>query len=195
MSTKNAQLMTMARESLRGKWGLAIGTCFIYGLVISVSGVAFIAPLIIGGPMMLGLAMFSLSLSRTNDPDLEILFKGFKNFGTALGAYLLMLLFVFLWSLLLIIPGIIASIAYSMTFFILADEPELGASDALAKSKRMMRGYKWKYFCLNLRFIGWAILCVISLGIGFLWLIPYMQISYAKFYEDVKTEYQVTLEK
>jgi len=104
-------------------------------------------------------------------------------------------LFVFLWSLLLIIPGIIASLAYSMTFFILADEPELGASDALAKSKRMMRGYKWKYFCLNLRFIGWAILCVISLGIGFLWLIPYMQISYAKFYEDVKTEYQVNLEK
>jgi len=195
MSTKNAQLMTMARESLRGKWGLAIGTCFIYGLVISVSGVAFIAPLIIGGPMMLGLAMFSLSLSRTNDSDLEILFKGFKNFGTALGAYLLMMLFVFLWSLLLIIPGIIAAIGYSMTFFILADEAELGASDALAKSKRMMRGYKWKYFCLNLRFIGWAILCVISLGIGFLWLIPYMQISYAKFYEDVKTEYQVNLEK
>lgn len=195
MSTKNAQLMTMARESLRGKWGLAIGTCFIYGLVISVSGVAFIAPLIIGGPMMLGLAMFSLSLSRTNDSDLEILFKGFKNFGTALGAYLLMMLFVFLWSLLLIIPGIIAAIGYSMTFFILADEPELGASDALAKSKRMMRGYKWKYFCLNLRFIGWGILCMISLGIGFLWLIPYMQISYAKFYEDVKTEYQVTIEK
>lgn len=195
MSTKNAQLMTMARESLRGKWGLAIGTCFIYGLVISVSGVAFIAPLIIGGPMMLGLAMFSLSLSRTNDPDLEILFKGFKNFGTALGAYLLMMLFIFLWSLLLIIPGIIAAIGYSMTFFILADEPELGASDALAKSKRMMRGYKWKYFCLNLRFIGWSILCVISLGIGFLWLVPYMQISYAKFYEDVKTEYQVNLEK
>lgn len=195
MSTKNAQLMTMARESLRGKWGLAIGTCFIYGLVISVSGVAFIAPLIIGGPMMLGLAMFSLSLSRTNDSDLEILFKGFKNFGTALGAYLLMMLFVFLWSLLLIIPGIIAAIGYSMTFFILTDEPELGASDALAKSKRMMRGYKWKYFCLNLRFIGWGILCMISLGIGFLWLIPYMQISYAKFYEDVKTEYQVTIEK
>lgn len=187
--------MTMARESLRGKWGLAIGTCFIYGLVISVSGVAFIAPLIIGGPMMLGLAMFSLSLSRTNDSDLEILFKGFKNFGTALGAYLLMMLFVFLWSLLLIIPGIIAAIGYSMTFFILTDEPELGASDALAKSKRMMRGYKWKYFCLNLRFIGWGILCMISLGIGFLWLIPYMQISYAKFYEDVKTEYQVTIEK
>jgi uncharacterized membrane protein len=78
MSTKNAQLMTMARESLRGKWGLAIGTCFIYGLVISVSGVAFIAPLIIGGPMMLGLAMFSLSSPEQMIQILKFCLKGLK---------------------------------------------------------------------------------------------------------------------
>ena len=64
--------------------------------------------------------------------------------------------------------------------------------DALRKSKEMMDGYKWKYFCLGLRFIGWALLCVLTLGIGILWLSPYVQVSYAKFYEDVKNNQAVS---
>ena len=190
MKNENVVLMQMARESLKGKWGLAIGTLVVYFLIAVVLQiipiVGPIASLIISGPFAIGLAVFSLSISRNQDAKLEQIFRGFNNFGTALGAYLLMILFILLWMLLLIIPGIIAAISYSMTFYILADDNSIGAMDAIDKSIKMMDGYKWKYFCLGLRFLGWALLCILTLGIGFLWLMPYMQVSMAKFYDDVK---------
>jgi uncharacterized membrane protein len=180
----------MAKESLNGKWGLAIGTLVVYILIsVALQLIPFVGPiasLIISGPFALGLAYFSLSISRNQNPKLENIFQGFNNFGTALGAYLLMILFIVLWALLLIVPGIIAAISYSMTFYIIADDNSIGAMEAIDKSKKMMDGYKLKYFYLGLRFIGWALLCILTLGIGFLWLMPYMQVSMAKFYDDVK---------
>ncbi len=196
MKTENVVLMRMARESLKGKWGLAIGTFVVYMLIAVVLQfieiVGPIASLIISGPFALGLTIFTLSISRNQDARLEQIFEGFNNFGTALGAYLLMLLFIILWMLLLIVPGIIAAISYSMTFFILADDISIGAMEAIDKSKKMMYGYKWKYFCLGLRFIGWALLCILTLGIGFLWLMPYVQVSMAKFYDDLKANSTIT---
>jgi uncharacterized membrane protein len=193
MKTENVVLMRMARESLRGKWGLAIGTFVVYLIIIgSIQVVARFFPLagllslLIVGPFVLGLAIFALSISRDQEARLEQIFEGFNNFGTALGAYLLMLLFTLLWTLLLIIPGIIAAISYSLTFYILADDNKIGPMDAIDKSKKMMDGYKWKCFCLGLRFFGLALLCIITLGIGFLWLMPFMQVTMAKFYDDVK---------
>ena len=191
MVKENTELMAEARESLSGNWGLAIATFLVYGIIISIfqviPTVGSVLALFIAGPMLVGVSMFSLSLSRGENARLEQIFEGFKNYGTVLGAYLLMVLFIFLWMLLLIIPGIIAAIAYSQTFYILAEDDAISSMDALKKSKEMMDGYKWKYFCLGLRFIGWALLCILTLGIGFLWLSPYIQISYAKFYEDIKT--------
>ena len=99
-----------------------------------------------------------------------------------------MAVFILLWMLLLIIPGIIAALAYSQTFYILAEDESIGAMDALKKSKEMMNGYKWKYFCLSLRFLGWVLLCILTLGIGFLWLAPYVEVSYAHFYEELKNQ-------
>jgi uncharacterized membrane protein len=199
MKTENVVLMRMARESLKGKWGLAIGTFVVYILIIgAIQGITQLFPLaglislIIAGPMAVGLAIFSINISRNQEARLEQIFQGFNNFGTSLGAYLLMLLFILLWTLLLIIPGIIAALSYSMTFYILADDNS-GAMEAIDKSKKMMDGYKWKYFCLGLRFIGWALLCILTLGIGFLWLFPYMQVSMVKFYDDIK-ENQITSE-
>jgi len=190
MVKENKELMAEARASLSGNWGLAIATFLVYGIIISIfqviPTVGSVLALFIAGPMLVGVSMFSLSLSRGESARLEQIFEGFKNYGTVLGAYLLMVLFIFLWMLLLIIPGIIAAIAYSQTFYILAEDDTIGSMDALKKSKEMMDGYKWKYFCLGLRFIGWALLCILTLGIGFLWLSPYIQISYAKFYEDIK---------
>ncbi len=200
MKTENVVLMRMSRESLKGKWGLAIGTFVVYILVIgSIQAITQFFPiagllsLIIAGPFALGMAIFALTLSRNQDARLEQIFHGFNNFGTSLGAYLLMVLFVILWTLLLIIPGIIAALSYSMTFYILADDNSIGAMDAIDKSKIMMNGYKWKYFCLGLRFFGLALLCILTLGIGLLWLFPYMQVSMAKFYDDVKGN-QLTVE-
>jgi len=186
MRTENAELMRMARETLKGKWGLAIGTYVVYAVIIGVSSVIPVAPLIIAGPLSLGLAIFMLALSRGEDTRLELIFKGFNSFGNSLGAYLLMVLFTVLWMLLLIVPGIIAAISYSMTFFIMADDRNIGAMEAIDKSKKMMYGYKGKFFCLGLRFIGWGLLCLLTCGIGFLWLGPYMYVSMTKFYEDIK---------
>ncbi len=194
MKTENVALMKMARESLSGKWGLAIGTFVIYFLIVgSIQvGVRVFNPatgliaLIIAGPMALGISIFSLALARNQEARLEQIFAGFYNFGTSLAAYLLMVLFTLLWMLLLIIPGIIAAISYSLTFFILADDDTIGPMEAIDKSKKMMVGYKWKYFCMGLRFLGWGILCIFTLGIGFLWLVPYMWVSLANFYDDVK---------
>jgi uncharacterized membrane protein len=88
--------------------------------------------------------------------------------------------------LLLVIPGIVAAYRYSMSFYILSDNPQLSAQEAMNESKRMMNGYKGKLFCLHFSFIGWSILCVLTIGIGFLWLVPYMQASIANFYENLK---------
>jgi uncharacterized membrane protein len=190
MGTENSILMQQAKEALTGKWGLAIGTIVVYMLIVGgISAIPFagtVGMFIIGGPFALGLTSFTLNLSRDKEAKLEQIFGGFNNFVVALSAYLLMMVYVMLWMLLLIVPGIIAALSYSMTFYILADDDTISASDALKKSKQMMEGYKWKYFCLGLRFIGWALLCILTLGIGFLWLMPYMHVSMAKFYDDLK---------
>ncbi len=193
MKTTNSTLTQMARESLEGKWGLAVLGTFVYFIVLmgvqllaEIDPLLMIVTLIISGPIALGFITFSLNISRDNDPKVENIFEGFQNFKSAVGAYLLMLLFIFLWMLLLIIPGIIAAFSYSMTFYILADDPSISPVDAIDKSKAMMKGNKWKYFLLNLRFLGWALLCLLTFGIGFLWLIPYIQVSIAKFYDDIK---------
>ncbi len=190
METSNIELMRMAKRSLKGNWGLAAGTFFVYILIISgiqlIPVIGSLALLIVGGPFALGIVIFSLSIARDQKAEFDQLFQGFANFKKALGTYLLMVVFVFLWMLLLFVPGIIAAISYSMTFYILADDPSIGAMEAIKKSKKMMYGHKWKFFCLGLRFIGWILLCCLTIGIGLFWLAPYMQVSAAKFYEDVK---------
>lgn len=190
MKKENAVLMKEAREALSGKWGLAVGAYFMYTLVSCVANafpkVGGLVSLVISGPLTLGMVIFSLAISRKQNPNFDQVFSGFSRFGTALATYLLVILFTVLWSLLLIIPGIIAAISYSMTFFILAEDNTISPGDAIKKSKKMMYGYKWKFFTLELRFIGWALLSILTLGIGFLWLIPYIQVSVAKFYDDIK---------
>ena len=186
-NTPNRDLMQMARESLRTHWGLGVGVVLLNQIIVSVpSQFIPMIGLLLAGPMAVGVCLVFLSLARRQQAEVGQLFSGFSRFGTALGGYLLMCLFILLWTLLLIIPGIIASYAYSMTFFIMADDPSVKASDAITRSKEMMRGNKWKLFCLYWRFFWWILLCILTLGIGFLWLMPYMQASLAHFYEDVK---------
>lgn len=189
METPNTILMQDARQALRGKWGLAIGTFLIYSLIVSSFGALQkfgLLSLLIAGPMALGAAFFSLALSRNEDARLEQIFDGFRLYSKALVTHLLMLLYVVLWLLLLIVPGIIAALSYSMSFYILADNPSMTPQQVLYNSKNMMDGYKAKLFGLCMRFLLLALLCVLTLGIGFLWLIPYANITMAKFYGDIK---------
>jgi len=188
--TENSELMLQAREALKGKWGLAVGANLIY--LVIVWGLGIIPKvgdglgIIVGAPMWVGVAGFSLSLARKQDAQIVQIFDGIKRFWTCLGANLLMVVFILLWMLLLIIPGIIAALAYSMTPYIIAENESIGPLEAITKSKEMMQGNKWKFFCLSLRFWGWSLLCILTLGIGFLWLMPYMGVTFARFYDDLK---------
>jgi uncharacterized membrane protein len=190
MKTENNSLMRLAREALKGRWGQAIGTFLVYNLIMGAFGAwrneGGIIALLIAGPMMLGAAGYSLAISRGEESRLEMIFDGFRHFGNALATYLLMLLYIILWLLLLIVPGIIAALSYSMVFYIFADDKSLKPGELLRASKKMMDGYKEKLFYLCLRFLLLALLCILTLGIGFLWLVPYVHVTMAKFYEDIK---------
>jgi uncharacterized membrane protein len=190
MITENKILIKNAREALSGKWGTAVVAFLIYALISGALGaIPFAGALItmlIMGPLMLGWTRFSMLIARNEEASINQLFEGFNDFMRPFITYLLMVIFIILWMILLIIPGIIAAHAYSMTFYIMNDDPSIGGMDALRKSKEMMYGYKWKLFCLGLRFIGWALLCLLTFGIGYLWLVPWIQVSAAKFYDDIK---------
>ena len=201
MATENLVLMGQAQDALKGKWGLAIGVFLVYIIIYctvefpmrsfmyGIFSIKFgFAGFIIGGPFTLGLAIFSLALSRKQDAHFAQLFEGFNQFGTAFLAYLLVCIYTVLWLLLLIVPGIIAAISYSQTFYIIAEDKNISPSEAIDKSKKMMDGYKMKYFYLCLRFLVLAILCIFTFGIGFLWLFPYINVTNARFYDDLKEQ-------
>ncbi len=99
---------------------------------------------------------------------------------------LFMTIKVLLWTCLLIVPGLVMSFAYAMTPYILEEHPEISAWEASTRSREMMKGHKFDLFYLYLSFIGWGLLSCILCGIGFIWLTPYMQLSVAAFYNDLK---------
>lgn len=150
----------------------------------AVSAICALASFILGGATKAGLCEFNKGLYDGN-PDFNDLFKHYSIFGKAFLTNLLVGIFTTLWTMLFIIPGIIASFSYSMTFYILADHPEMDVMDAIQLSKEMMRGHKWQLFCLQLSFIGWNILAAFSLGIGFLFLAPYKEQSSYAFYRNI----------
>mgnify|MGYP000074377671 CR=1 FL=1 len=144
--------------------------------------------IVIGGASTLGYAKFNLALVDRKDARFEDLFSQFDRIGAGFCMQFLRGLYVFLWSLLLIIPGIIAAYSYAMTPYIMVEHPGYGANEAIGLSKELMRGNKWRLFCLELSFIGWGLLSTLTLGIGFLWLIPYTEAANAAFYRDVSGE-------
>ena len=197
--------MSQARKSLANKWGIAIGSWLVFFILTSLSfnisiwewqgdnGGNYKSSLdiiswIITGPISLGYASIILLIAKKQNPDFALLFSGFKRLGVSLAAYLLTVILIILWLLLLIVPGIIAILRYSQIWYILSEDENIGPLDAIRKSKDMMTDNKWKLFCLYFRFIGWIILCIITLGLAGLYVGPYMSVSLAKFYEDLKKE-------
>lgn len=113
---------------------------------------------------------------------------GFGNWLHVVWGMILSTIYIFLWTLLLIIPGIIKSYSYALTPYILVEHPEMSANEAIEESMRLMDGHKFDLFYLQLSFIGWAILSILSLGLGVFWLIPYQMTAQAAFYRDIKNE-------
>ena len=212
----NSELRAQARERLEGQWGTFVLMTFLMLVIqtilqipgyigslleilspenvlasLSFSNISNILSLL-ALPLSWGLTVSLLRNHREESVDLENLFDGFRGgrYTRVFCALFLVQLFTFLWTLLLIIPGIMKAFSYALTPYILLDEPELTARQAITRSCEIMQGRRWKLFCLYLSFIGWGILSILTFGIGFLWLAPYMNASIAAFYEDARAEYE-----
>lgn len=200
------------RKALEGRWGFGILLLIITIVINSI--IPNIAEMLFGGgfstffsqdgppliaqlvswifmialfPVIYGNSITFLEMVRDEPVTVKNLFQGFEanRYFKIIGTYLLTGIYTLLWLLLFIIPGFIKSIAYSQAYYILKDNPELSPNAAITRSRQLMNGYKGKYFLLNLSFIGWGILCILTLGIGFLWLAPYITASLAAFYQSL----------
>ena len=202
----NVQIRQETCEAIRGKWLAGVVLTLVYGILFGLissfsvvnvddevvfSLLTLLAAIVVGYPLTLGYAMVWLNVARNNThPELKDLFGAFNRryHRSAMGTLLLQNIYTFLWTLLLIVPGIIKSMEYAMTPFIVADEPELGCNEAIEKSMVMMRGHRWQLFKIYLGMIGWMILGVFTFYIAWLWIVPYYQAVFAKFYLTVKEE-------
>ena len=161
----------------------------IMSIAAALGSIAFIYSIglfIVGSAVELGFDLFNISLYENKGvPKIDALFSRFSIFGNALLLRFLMALKIFLWSLLLIVPGIVAAYRYAMAPFLLAEHPELSATEAIEQSKQMMAGNKGRLFCLNLSFIGWFLLACLTWGVGFFFLAPYTKAAETGFYLDL----------
>lgn len=196
-----------AFATLEGNWGKAAIASLIYFLIptlvsgsgsfvfpkspeqiVSISdGWSIVASLLIL-PLSWGYYVYFLKMSRRQAVDYGNLFDGFKDYLRIWLTMLLVEIYTLLWSLLLIVPGIIKYYSYSMTSFILADDPNIKYDEAIEKSMKMMQGKKMELFFIDLSMIGWFLLSCLSLGIGFLFLYPYNVSAHAHFYESIKED-------
>ncbi|NLI90800.1 MAG: DUF975 family protein [Peptococcaceae bacterium] len=209
----NAELKALAKDNLNGKWLIAIIVSVVAWLltdaftgnggresvdyiwrngevvktVVNHENTLFsLISFIVGGPINFGLAAFFLHLAREQEAGFSDLFTGFHDFWKNFVLNFFIIVFTILWFLLLIIPGFIAILRYSMAYYIMNDNPELRPLEAIELSKKMMAGHKGRLFMLWLSFLGWFLLGIITFGIGFLYAMPYYHAAKTNFYEDLK---------
>ena len=190
-----------ALSALENKWGNFVLITFVYGFIIGITQVLSgdkdspailhligLVLFILALPLTWGFQTLFLGAVRGGEATAKDMFEGYNKelFSRVLTTTLLYYVYVFLWSLLLLIPGCIKSYSYAMTPYILKDNPEMKNNAAIEESMRIMNGHKLELFLLDLSFIGWALLSFLTCGIGFLWLAPYMNMARVSFYEDLK---------
>ena len=190
-----------ALSALENKWGNFVAITFVYGFIIGITQILSgdkdspailhligLVLFILALPLTWGFQTLFLGAVRGGDATAKDMFEGYNKelFSRVLTTTLLYYVYVFLWSMLLLIPGCIKAYSYAMTPFILKDNPEMKNNAAIEESMRMMDGHKLELFLLDLSFIGWAILSILTCCIGFLWLVPYMNMARVNFYEDLK---------
>lgn len=186
-----AEMKKLAKEQIRGNIGklfvvmlivgLLVGVCSFIPLIGSLAGTLILAP-----AFGISLCMIYLKLIKKEQISVGNAFDGFNLTGKAAWLNILVTFFTFLWSCLFIIPGIVKSYSYALAYYILADNPEMTASEALNKSKEMMNGHKMDLFVLHLSFIGWGLLVGITFGLAGIYVIPYMNATVANFYNSLK---------
>lgn len=187
-----AEIKENAKTAFQAKYGLSVGVYVLFALVSAVASAITmgLGALLIMPPLMVGVSSFFLRIYKRETADIGDMFTdGFTDYGRNLGGMLWMELFVFLWSLLFMIPGIVKALSYSMTPYILADCPNVRATDAIKLSMRMTLGHKGGIFVMVLSFLGWAILSALTAGIlQILYVGPYIGTSFAGLYVDLKAK-------
>lgn len=189
-----AELKARAKEQIKGKIGILFVITLIIGLI---SGAAttvlavipagsLVASIIITPAFALSLVRVYLNLFGGKAPEVKDVFTGFDDFWSAFKVTFLVGLYTFLWSLLFVIPGIIKSISYSMSMYILAENKGKSARACIAESKAMTEGHKMDLFVLALSFIGWMLLGCITFGIAYIWVAPYMTATFTNAYYSLK---------
>lgn len=211
----NTELRRQGSEALAGRWGTFVAATLLYSIIsffvqapaqlndfarnvlMTSAGVGYT---LIGTSVVVSLLILPLTFGydtiflrnlRSEPVGVEHMFDGFRDYGRIFVTLLWQNILITLWTLLLIVPGIVKALAYALTPYILLDNPKLSTVEAIHLSREMMFGYKAKLFLLLLSFIGWGILCLFTCGIGVLWLLPYISSSLAAFYEDVRADYEM----
>lgn len=196
LSMTRQELKAKAKEQIKGN----IGILFVIVLIVAlVGGLANVVPVVgslasifvLTPAFNIALVIIYLKMTAGIKPEIAELFQHFNQFWASFKVTFLTGLFTFLWSLLLYIPGIIKALSYSMAMYILAENPDMPALEAIDKSKKMMDGHKMELFVLSLSFIGWGLLVGITCGIAAIWVIPYMNATMANFYNSIKPAVEV----
>ena len=184
------QLMRKARTLLEPHWILSIGVCLVCGLMVAIPSelnrYGEIVSFLLAGPLQLGLCFFFLNLIKGKETHFELLFEGFKPLVTVLLSYAIITVLTVVGLVLLVIPGIVVALGFSMTYYIIAEDPEISFQAALEQSWKLTDGYKMELLELNLRFIPWYLLGVLCLIVGVLAVIPWHNITLTLYYEDLK---------
>ncbi len=182
----------MAWKSLEGKWGAAAIVMLIYfviaGIIGSVIWVSWLAIALFPMEYAMQLAFLRVAQGGEEPKPMELFNVYRDNLQRSFLVELLVFVFTFLWTLLFVIPGIIKGYAYAMTVYIANDHPELTPREAMKKSEEMMMGHKWDLFVLDLTFIGWLLLCMLTFGLLLLIVQPYIYTAHAHFYLSLKGE-------
>lgn len=185
------ELKTLAKEQIKGHIGVLFLISLVVFLISTLVGLiptvgSLLLALFVTPTFSIALVTIYLRLTQHMTPEVGELFAHFNKFWAAFKVIFFTGLFTALWSLLFVIPGIIKALSYYMTMYILAENPEIGALEAINRSKAMMDGHKMELFVLQLSFIGWYLLCGVTFGIAGIWVIPYVNATMANFYNSIK---------
>lgn len=203
---ERSELKSRAKIQLTGHWKLAVLTCLVYTIIIQASSIEASAPtwlksevvitlniigVILYGPIQVGLSRFILKLAtRESKAKFKDLFSGFDVFLKSLLMTIIIFITILIGTIVLIVPGVIATLMFSQSYYILAENPNLSVIECLKRSYTWMKGFKGELFILELSFIGWIMVCIFTLGIGFLWYTPYYEMTIGNFYIQLKKYYK-----
>lgn len=182
------EIKDLAKKQIEGNLGALFLCYLIVMLIVGASSFTFIGPIVLAPVFTLSFSMIHLNLVKGKVPEIANIFDGFKEkgFENSIILWLLIYVYTFLWSLLFIIPGIIKGLSYSMSYYILIDNPQMTPMEALKESQRITYGHKWELFVLQLSFILWNLLIPLTFGLISIYLAPYMQMTNVNFYNKIK---------